>query len=121
MKYKTEIKGYGEIYEEVSIEFLRQRLRRKYKTGTLYLVPESDEKGREDLIIGLFKALASVHEMGSVDCPPWKSKPKREGKIPPLLLRWLARIVFLLFFVPYEARNKPHMLWILTAEERTSS
>jgi len=77
-EYARKINGLGEIYEIMSVERLRKRLRRKYGRGILFLSPNKEHSGRglkrNDLIKKLKRESYTVIESGFVDCPPWGSR-----------------------------------------------
>jgi hypothetical protein len=76
-KYVKEVLGLGEIYEIMSIERTRLRLKRKFHEGVLFLATNGKHlKGGisvEELIKFLKEKNFDVIDFGFVDCPPWRS------------------------------------------------
>ena len=95
--YTTEIKGFGEVYEVMSVERLRKKLLKRYGANyTLYLV--------------------SLRLGGFVDCPPWNSKPRAKHRKLSRVATTLARFIFAMI-LPLERFNKPHMMWMLQEDQ----
>ncbi len=81
-KYECEIFGLGEIFEIVSIENLRKKLKKQYRVGVLFLHSNKDHSGRglslEELCEEAKKRDYTVVQSGFADAPPWKSSPASE-------------------------------------------
>lgn len=117
-KYQREIFGLGEVYEIISVNFLRKKLLRKFKSGVLYLASNKNHSLRElkDLI---HKGEELVIKEGYVDSPPWSSRPRGQEnkKSYNWLIVFLAKIIFY-FLVRFEFfwqnPKKSHMIYLLT-------
>lgn len=118
--YETEILGLGEVYEIMSVEALRRKLRRKYHSGRLYLVSNSSHSGRgyalRELNSRLAKERIPIVRNGFVDSPPWSSRPLSAGnrKDYPRAIIFLAELIFSIL-IPWEflwrGPRKSHMLY----------
>ena len=122
-KYRCEILGVGEIFEIISLENRRKKLRKKYKIGTIYLFSNKDHSGRgvtkEEIEQALKDDGLKLIESGYADAPPWKSNPATEGdktlmnSIPCLsIFGWvLLTLLVPLFERFYLKRNIAHVTW----------
>lgn len=96
--YCGKIRGYGEIYEIESVEYLRKRLwnlyGNEYPYAVLYLEPKDENSLQETLNKSVEEIRDNVLDAGITDRPFWGCKPKENGKAPNSFLMGLAKIVF---------------------------
>jgi hypothetical protein len=101
------IRGYGELYEIISVESLRKRLLRKgyAPDSVLLLAPKGyflmDAINGREILTG-----------GFVDRPPWASNPKPNGSEPPKDGIRLAKAIFRVLLL-FEKLNRAHMVYVL--------
>ena len=117
-------KGFGEIYEIMSVNNLLCELRRKYRHGTLLLSSNKDHVGRGLTLKELVKYVGEerVIELGYVDSPFWPSKPREENKRNKLLSASILTIVrilfrFLIFFerIKIDSKRRAHMVYVFVS------
>jgi len=122
-EYHTEILGLGEIYEILSVERLRNRLKRKYGNGVLFLSSNKDHSGRGmniDELINYVKQMGfDALEFGYVDAPPWRSKRRAKPRkmVNKSLVLTLAKIILkpLVYLEPFIiSKHKAHMLYVFS-------
>lgn len=97
------IRGFGEVYEIMSVEKLRRHLNLKY--GNRY-----------KLILAEYPFEINCVEKGVVDNPPWECSPRQPGNYRKLhpVLKYLSAIVFcfLIYLEPLWGRFKrPHLFY----------
>lgn len=117
-KYKARIYGLGEVYEQISVERKKKRLKEKFKSGTLFLCPNKKHSGRGLTLEELRKKIRQqkylILASGFVDSPPWRSSPnKRKGLRLPF---FLAKIIFygLTYLEPFwEGEENSHLVYVL--------
>jgi hypothetical protein len=98
--YENEVRGFGEVYEILSVEATRKRLWHKYckeyPDSILYLEPRNhktfalehrENNNLNDIIL----------DAGETDRPFWGSNPKIGGKPPTGLRYWLGYCVCKIF------------------------
>jgi len=119
--YYTEIFGFGEVYEIVSVERLRKKLKKKYKTGKILLTSNRNHSDKgltlEELIDYAKSKNLQIIEFGYVDCPPWQSKKRTKcGTITrnPIIIT-LAKIVFYFISLLEDitvSKYRAHMVYV---------
>ncbi|MFZ5366486.1 MAG: hypothetical protein ACOZBZ_04345 [Patescibacteria group bacterium] len=117
-KYKPKIYGLGEVYEQISVERKKKRLKEKFGSGILFLCPNKKHSGRglalEELQEKVRQQKYLILTSGFVDSPPWRSSPgKRKGLKLPL---FLAKIIFYgLSFLEsfWEGEENSHIVYVL--------
>ena len=119
--YQTEIFGLGEVYEIMSVERIRQKLRKKFPSGTLCL---SSNIGHlrgitlEEMTNQLTSEGFLVLEKGYADSPPWHSNPrgKENSRNYSPVITQISKIIFFflvrLEFLQASAKNS-HMIYCL--------
>ncbi len=130
-KYRPKIYGLGEIYEQISVERKRKRLRERFGSGILFLCPNKNHSGQglspKELKKKVREQQYQVLASGFVDSPLWKSKPGQVGKSPFLgysLLVILAKLVFrilVIFEFIWQGQNTSHLIYVLGRKKQDES
>jgi len=124
--YRTQVAGLGEIYEIMSVERIRRRLKKTYSGAELHLASNKDHGGKgltlEELEENLLAENKKILEKGFADSPPWKSSPLKEGQskeyspraifFAKIIFWFLVRIEFL-----WKGRKASHMVFVLTEKK----
>jgi len=113
------VKGYGELYEEISANRKLHEIRRLYGDEVeVYLAPSVSSQGgmtHEQLlqkVMVMKPTPPQILRLGYVDNPPWKSNPLSRPK--PLRLKSLAGFI-LTFLAKFEKETpKAHMIYVVT-------
>ena len=124
--YVCDIKGFGEIYEMMSVRKLQKRLIRRFKDGYLFLVSNRDHSGfgytHEELVQLVRNKNLEILDSGYIDSFILKSKPKRKGEINPLVKQRIFFILAKLFFYfllkfefLFRNKNTSHMIYVLVS------
>jgi hypothetical protein len=121
-EYKSEIFGLGEVYEIMSVENIRKKLLKKFRSGTLYLASNKGHIQRGMTLDDLENQLSGsgfvILEKGYADSPPWQSKPrgKNNRRNYPSLIISISKMIFF-FLVRLEAiregSENSHMIFCL--------
>lgn len=117
-KYQPKIYGLGEIYEMVSVERERKRLKERFGSGILFLCPNRQHSGRgltpEELITKVKKSGYQILESGFVDSPPWKSAPgkKKNWRLPISWVEIIFKVLVILEFL-WEGKKNSHLVYVL--------
>ncbi len=121
-KYEPKILGLGEVYEQISVESQRKKLKNKFGSGKMFLCANKEHSGRglslKELEKQVRKKGYQILDVGLVDSPPWPSKKISQPKSwlkNPLIIN-LARILFyiLIYFEPFCKSEKcSHMVYVL--------
>ena len=123
--FDLKIRGFGEIYEIESVEYLRKNLwlsyGQEYHDAILYLEPRNEKQFRYQFNATSDNDLReTILDAGGTDRPFWKCNPKLNGKPPNRILMGLARLVFKIL-VRFENKNlwkgEPHISYILLKGE----
>jgi hypothetical protein len=124
--YRAKIAGLGEIYEIMSVERIRRKMKKKYSGATLHLASNRDH-GSRGLSLGelennLQNENKKILEKGFADSPPWKSSPLAEGQskkyssftifFAKIIFWFLIRVEFL-----WQGRAASHMVFVLTEKK----
>jgi hypothetical protein len=109
--YAPEIRGYGELYEQVSVNRLLKRLRKKHRDGLLLLAPSNSNSRIRQLVPPTFK----IVETGYVDSPPWKSNPRTNPR--KIRFQRLATLAFKLLAF-FEPADRGHMIYVFAVTTR---
>jgi hypothetical protein len=123
-KYTCDIHGLGEIYEIISVEFIRCRLKKLYGHGTLYLCSNKIHSGKgfsfNDLADAAKRDGHDVISQGLVDCPPWKSAEITMGISKKMRFPFsviISKIIFTIWIPLFEHRyssiQRAHALYLL--------
>lgn len=122
-KYQPKIFGLGEVYEQISVERKRKRLKNEFGSETLFLCSNKNHSQRgltlEDLKEKVRKQKYQVLANGFADSPPWKSQPRQAGKSLFLnysLLVILAKLFFrflVIFEFLWQGKNASHLIYVL--------
>lgn len=127
--YTCRIFGLGELFEIVSVNYVLKKLRRRYKSGMIYLASNKSHSGRgftlKDLEEEIEKDGLKLVSSGFADAPPWKSNP-REGEnqsftIRVLVLPQFAKVLFHVW-IPlcerfYRNEHRAHIVWAFGKED----
>lgn len=103
------IRGYGEIYEMISVERIRRKMLKRYGSKVKFYL-------MEELTLHFIDEDRFI-EVGEVDNPPWKCLPRSIGnykRINPLFMALSVAIfkVMVLFESPIWSRfYKPHLYY----------
>jgi hypothetical protein len=107
----SRVRGYGEVFEIMSVERLRKRLlRKRYAPDSILLLAPRRYYLKE--IIGSREVL----EGGFVDRPPWASNPKPNGSEPHKDGIRLAKAIFRVLML-FEKLNRAHMVYVLLRDK----
>jgi hypothetical protein len=122
--YQTQVAGLGEIYEIMSVEKIRRKLKRKYSDAILHLASNKEHSGQGLTLDELEGNLQNekMLEKGFADSPPWKSSPLAAGqtkKYSPAII-FAAKIIFwflIRFEFIWQGRGASHMVFVLTEKK----
>jgi hypothetical protein len=120
--YRTQISGLGEIYEVMSVERIRRKLKNKYSGATLYLASNKYHGGQgltlNELENNLLKENKKILKKGYADSPPWRSSPLAIGqakKYSPIII-FAGKIIFWFLihaeFI-WQGQGASHMVFVL--------
>jgi len=115
----NEIRGYGELYEQVSVNRKLRRIRRAYGDDVqVFLAPSTrsqDGITHEQLartIATISPEAGDVLTRGYVDNPPWRSKPRQAFR--KVRLAWVAKKVFAVLAALERENSNAHMIYAVT-------
>lgn len=123
-RYVCDIRGFGEIYEMMSVRKLQIRLIRRFKDGCLFLSPNKDHSGFgytcQELVQFVKNRNLAILDYGYTDSFIFKSKVKYKEKPNPLVnskvLVLLSKFIFyfLLQLEPLvKNKNRSHKVYVL--------
>lgn len=122
-RYSTSIKGFGEVYEVVSVENKRHILKKKYGNKTFFLSSNKKHSGRgldlKTLSHQVIKKGYKLIDAGFVDSPLWKSGISVTGSNSAIVLSLIsifAKIVFTLLVQLerfWESETRSHMIYVV--------
>jgi len=127
-KYKTQVLGWGEIYEIISVEKKKILLKKRFKQGVLFLVSNKDHSNQGLKLKKLEEKISRqgyrILAKGFVDSPPWPSVLRQSRKNSFLNLPWLKLMianlfkVLVLFEFLWQGKKKSHMIYVLGRKEK---
>ncbi|NIM47628.1 MAG: hypothetical protein GTN40_05755 [Candidatus Aenigmarchaeota archaeon] len=128
-KYNREIKGFGEIYEIMSVRNTQRKLRKKFGKGILFLVSNKSHKGRGLTLSEIQKLLQKknyqILKSGFTDSFLISSNPRKKEDINPFVKSFLLVFLTQFFFwivvqfeFLWESSKSSHMIYTLTKEKR---
>lgn len=115
----NEIRGYGELYEQASVNRKLRRIRRVYGDDVqVFLSPSTRSQNgmtHEQFartIATVFPEAGEVLTKGYVDNPPWRSKPKQASR--KVRLACVAMKVFAVLAALERENSNAHMIYVVT-------
>jgi len=109
-----EILGYGELYEQISVNRLLKKICGKYSSNVyVHLAPSQNSE--HGLSIDQLVATVSQKplETGYVDDPPWKSRKRKSPK--PLRLQSIAKLALsIVAYLETAKADSAHMIYVVT-------
>lgn len=126
-KYQPEIFGFGEVYEQISVEKKRKNLEKKFAAGSLFLCANKQQADRgmtlKELITKVKSKDYQILSCGFLDSPWWSSCPRRDKSffIALPLLIVLAQLIFrILVFFEFlcQGEKKAHLVYVLGRKKK---
>jgi hypothetical protein len=123
------VRGLGELFEIVSVNYVLKKLRQRYKSGMIYLASNRVHSGRgftrQALEEEIEKDGLKLVSSGFADAPPWRSNPKdNESKSLTIRIPFLPQFAKILFhiWIPlyerfYRNEKRAHIVWAFGQED----